>query len=146
MHGNKRILKDFWDNLIVFFVAALLFVGTICVLSVFGGKIVSYFGGTYNSFQSVVAFFLVGAIVSWPINLAAEAIPKMLCYDKKLISKRQAGVIYIALATAATSVGLFIVDANTNSVRANGSSILLVSLLIALITCKAFILCRPEDT
>jgi hypothetical protein len=146
MHGNKRILKDMFDNLIVFFLAILLFLGTILALSVFGGEIMSYFGGSYSSPRSVVEFFLVGAVVSWPINLAAEAIPKVLCYDKKLISKWQAGVIYIALATAATSIGLFIVASHTDSVKANKNAIVLVSLLTALVSCRACILCRPEDT
>jgi hypothetical protein len=146
MHGNKRILKDMFDNLIIFFLAVLLFVGAIFVLSVFGGEIMSYFGGSYSSVQGIVEFFLIGAIVSWPINLAAEAIPKVLCYDKKLISKWQAGVLYIALATVATSIGLAVVALHTDSVRANGPAIVLVSLLIALLTCRDYILCRPEDT
>jgi hypothetical protein len=135
-----------FDNLIVFFLAILLFAGTILALSVFGGELMSYLGGSYSSPRSIVEFFLVGAIVSWPVNLAAEAIPKVLCYDKKLISKWQAGVIYIALATVATAFGLTVVASHTDAVRVNGHAIALVSFLMALVTCRDFIICRPEDT
>lgn len=146
MHVNKRIFKDVFDNVTVFLAAVILFVGTLAVMSVFGGEIMRYFGFTYSSVKSVTIFFVVGAIVSWPVSLTAEAIPKVLCYDKKMISKWQAGIVYILLATIATAVGLMIVDSQMTSVVANKTSIIVVSLIFSLCNCRAIILQRPEDT
>lgn len=146
MHVNKRILKDVFDSLSVFLVAVILFVGVISLLCVFGGEIMGCFGFTYRSVRSVIAFFVIGAIISWPISLAAEAIPKVLCFDKKVLNKWQAVIVYIVLATFATSVGLFVVDSHTTSVVANSPSIIAVSLLLALCNCYSIIVSRPENT
>lgn len=146
MHVNKRILKDVFDSLVVFFAAVLLFIGAIAVMCVFGGEIMRVFGFRYSSVRSVMGFFVFGAVISWPISLAAEAIPKVLCYDKKVLNKWQAVIVYVALATFATSVGLFIVDSYTTKVVANRPSIIVVSLLLALCNSYSIIVSRPEDT
>lgn len=145
MHVNKRIIKDVMDNMVVFFAAVLLFIGAIALLSVFGGEIMKCFGLTYSSVRSLMLFFVEGTIISWPISLAAEAIPKVLCYDKRIISKWQAVIIYVSLATFATSVGLMVVDSHMSSVVANKTSIVVVSLLIALCS-SSVIVHRPENT
>lgn len=146
MHVNKRIFKDVLDSLSTFLVAVLLFIGVISTLCVFGGEIMRFFGFQYSSVRSVVGFFVIGAMISWPISLAAEAIPKVLCFDKKVLNKWQAVVVYVALATFATSVGLFIVDAYTTKVVANTPSIIVVSLLLALFNCWSIIVYRPDNT
>lgn len=146
MHVNKRILKDVFDSLAVFLAAVFLFIGVIAVLCVFGGEIMRCFGFRYTSVRSVIGFFVIGAIISWPISLAAEAIPKVLCYDKKVLRKWQAVILYVALATFATSVGLFVVDSHTTKVVANRPSIIVVSLLLALCNSYSIIVSRPEDT
>lgn len=146
MYGNKRIMKDVLDSLLVFLAAVVLFIGAIALLSVFGGEIMRCFGFSYSSVYSVISFFVIGAIISWPINLAAEAIPKVLCFDKKIICKWQAVIMYVALATFAMSVGLFVVDSYTTDVVANKVSILAVSLLVALCNCWSIIISRPENT
>ncbi len=146
MHVNKRLIRDTLDNAAVFFIAVILFIGALAALSVFGGEIMGFFGFTYNSVRSVTIFFVVGAFVSWPISLTAEAIPKVLCFNKKLLTKRQAGVVYVLLATLATAIGLMVVDARMTSVAANKTSIIVISLLFSLMNCRAIILQRPEDT
>lgn len=146
MHANKRILKDVFDSLVVFLIAVILFIGAIALLCVFGGEIMSCFGFTYSSVRSVIGFFVIGAIISWPISLAAEAIPKVLCYDKKLIKKWQAVIMYVVLATFATALGLFVVDSHTTKVVANQPSIIVVSLLLALFNSYSIIVSRPENT
>lgn len=146
MHVNRRSVRSVLDNAVVFFAAGILFIGAIAVMSVFGGEIMSFFGFTYHSVQSVTIFFVVGAVVSWPISLMAEAIPKVLCYDKKIITKWQAGIVYVLLATLATAIGLMYVDAQMTSVVANKTSIIVVSLVFSVFNCRAIILQRPEDT
>lgn len=146
MHVNKRIIKDIIDNLVIFLIAVVLFIGAVALLCIFGGEVMKCFGFTYSSVQSVISFFVVGAVISWPISLAAESIPKVLCYDKKLISKWQAVIVYIVLATMATSVGLFVVDSYTTKVVANKPSVIAVSLLLALCNCRSIIVSRPENT
>lgn len=146
MYGNKRIWKDVMDSLLVFLIAVALFIGSIALMCVFGGEIMRMFGFTYDSVHSVINFFVFGALISWPISLAAEAIPKILCYDKKVIRKWQAVLIYIVLSTIATSLGLFVVDARMTSVTANRKSISVVSFLLALCNCRPIIISRPENT
>lgn len=146
MHVNKRILKDVLDSLSVFLVAFFLFIGVIALLCVFAGEVMRVFGFRYSSVRSVMGFFIFGAIISWPISLAAEAIPKVLCFDKKVLKKWQAVIVYIALATFATSVGLFVVDSYTTKVVANRPSIIVVSLLLALCNSYSIIVSRPENT
>lgn len=146
MHVNKRILKDVLDSLSVFLVAVFLFIGVIALLCVFAGEVMRVFGFRYSSVRSVMGFFIFGAIISWPISLAAEAIPKVLCFDKKVLKKWQAVIVYIALATFATSVGLFVVDSYTTKVVANRPSIIVVSLLLALCNSYSIIVSRPENT
>ena len=146
MHVNKRIIKDVLDSLAVFLVAIFLFIGAVSMLCVFGGEIMRCFGFTYTSVRSVIGFFVIGTIISWPISLAAEAIPKVLCFDKKVLCKWQAVIVYVALATFATSVGLFVVDSHTTKVVANRPSIIIVSLLLALCNCYSIIVSRPENT
>ena len=146
MHVNKRILKDVLDSLAVFLVAVFLFIGVLALLCVFGGEIMRVFGFQYSSVRSVIGFFVIGAVISWPISLAAEAIPKVLCYDKKAIPKWLAVVMYVVLATLATSLGLFAVDSHTTKVVANQPSIIVVSFLLALFNSYSIIVRRPENT
>lgn len=146
MHVNKRILKDVLDSLLVFLIAVVLFIGAIALLCVFGGEIMRVFGFQYSSVRSVIGFFVIGAVISWPVSLAAEAIPKVLCYDKKAIPKWLAVVMYVVLATLATSLGLFAVDSHTTKVVANQPSIIAVSFLLALFNSYSIIVRRPENT
>lgn len=146
MYVNKRIIKDVLDNLIVFLAAVVLFIGVIALLCVCGGEVMKCFGFTYSSLQSVILFFVFGALISWPISLAAEGIPKVLCYDMKMISKWQAVIIYVVLSTMATAVGLFVVDLYATQVAANKPSVIAVSLLYALCNCRSIIISRPENT
>ena len=146
MHVNKRILKDVLDSFLVFLVAVILFIGAIALMCVFGGEVMRVFGFQYSSLRSVIEFFVIGAIISWPISLAAEAIPKVLCYDKKMIPKWLAVVMYVVLATFATALGLFAVDSHTTKVVANQPSIIAVSFLLAVFNSYSIIVSRPENT
>ena len=146
MHVNKRILKDVLDSFLVFLAAVILFIGAIALLCVFGGEVMRVFGFQYSSLRSVIEFFVIGAIISWPVSLAAEAIPKVLCYDKRLIPKWMAVVMYVVLATFATALGLFAVDSHTTKVVANQPSIIAVSFLLALFNSYSIIVHRPENT
>ena len=146
MHVNKRILKDVLDSFLVFLVVVILLIGAITLLCVFGGEIMRCFGFTYNSLRSVIEFFVIGAIISWPVSLAAEAIPKVLCYDKRMIPKWMAVVMYVVLATFATALGLFAVDSHTTKVVANQPSSIAVSFLLALFNSYSIIVRRPENT
>ncbi|MDD7641001.1 MAG: YrvL family regulatory protein [bacterium] len=146
MHVNKRILKDVLDSFLVFLVAVILFIGAIALMCVFGGEVMRVFGFQYSSLRSVIEFFVIGAIISWPVSLAAEAIPKVLCYDKRMIPKWMAVIMYVVLATFATALGLFAVDSHTTKVVANQPSIIVVSFLLALFNSYSIIVRRPENT
>ena len=146
MHVNKRILKDVLDSFLVFLAAVILSIGAIALMCVFGGEVMRVFGFQYSSLRSVIEFFVIGAIISWPVSLAAEAIPKVLCYDKRMIPKWMAVIMYVVLATFATALGLFAVDSHTTKVVANQPSIIAVSFLLALFNSYSIIVRRPENT
>ena len=101
MHVNKRILKDVLDSFLVFLVAVILFIGAIALMCVFGGEVMRVFGFQYSSLRSVIEFFVIGAIISWPVSLAAEALPKVLEASTrqkptKSNSKRNAAPIHVS--------------------------------------------------
>ncbi len=93
------------------------------------------FGFRYQSVGSLILFFIIAAVVSYPVSLIAESLPKMLLYFGK-ISRGTAVPLYLLLDTIATAVGLMIVDYFMKSVAATDFSIVVISLLLAFIGVK----------
>lgn len=89
------------------------------------------FGFQYESIGSIILFFIIATIMSFPLNLIAGALPKAL-YELKRISKLYAFILYLTLDTIATSFGLKIVDYFMSSVSATTISIVVISFLLAL--------------
>lgn len=128
-------MKELWnkhhDKIITFLLFAVLFTGVVAVIAVFGGAIMKIFGFEYKSIGSIILFFIIAAIVSFPLGLVAGALPKVLLFFGKL-SKSTAVILYIVLDTMATFFGLNIVDYFMETVSATDSAILIVSLLLSL--------------
>ncbi|MDD6039194.1 MAG: YrvL family regulatory protein [bacterium] len=145
MHENKRILSETLQHFITFLVAIILFLATILMIIAVYGTIMSQFEFEYTSGQAVVVFFALATLMSWPICLAAEALPKLLLLDYKRINKTQAVILYLILATIANGIGLALANHFVIRVTTNTSAILAVSLVIA-IGGVTGITKRPEGT
>ena len=128
-------MKEIWnrhkEKLITFLLCGLLFVGLLSIIALLCGAIMKIFGFEYESIGSIILFFVIATIISYPFSLIAEALPKVFLYFGKL-SKQIAILFYIILDTFATFYGLRAVDYFMQSVSATDISIIVVSLILAL--------------
>ncbi|CVI65213.1 hypothetical protein NDGK_00122 [Clostridiales bacterium CHKCI001] len=89
------------------------------------------FGFEYKSVGSIILFFIIATIISFPMSLTAEIFPQILLFYK-VVSKQAAVLIYILFDTIATSFGLSVVDYFMESISGTDLSIISVSFLLAL--------------
>lgn len=126
---------DFFKNnkekLITFIVCWTIFVAVLSVIALLSGVIMRLFGFRYQSIWSIILFFIIATVVSYPINLIAGGLPKAL-YKLKRISKNIAIILYLALDTIATCFGLLIVDYCMSTIAASDLSKLVISFILAL--------------
>lgn len=126
---------DFFKNnkekLITFIVCGTVFVAVLSVIALLSGVIMRLFGFRYQSIWSIILFFIIATVVSYPINLIAGGLPKAL-YKLKRISKNIAIILYLALDTIATCFGLMIVDYCMSTIFASDLSKLVISFILAL--------------
>ena len=128
-------MKKFWidnkDKIITFIICGTIFIGMLSIITLISGTVMKLFGFQYESIGSIILFFIIATIMSFPLNLIAGALPKAL-YELKRISKLYAFILYLILDTIATSFGLKIVDYFMSSVSATTISIIVISFLLAL--------------
>ena len=128
-------MKEIWnrhkEKLITFLLCGLLFVGVLSIIALLGGAIMKIFGFEYESIGSIILFFVIATIISYPFSLIAEVLPKVVLSFVKL-PKQMAILFYIILDTFATFYGLRVVDYFMQSVSATDISIIIVSLILAL--------------
>lgn len=128
-------MKKFWidnkDKIITFIFCGVILIGMLSIIALVSGTIMKLFGFQYESIGSIILFFIIATIMSFPLNLIAGALPKAL-YELERISKLNALILYLALDTIATSFGLKIVDYYMSSVSATTISIVVISFLLAL--------------
>ena len=101
------------------------------IIALVSGTIMKLLGFQYESIGSIILFFIIATIMSFPLNLVAGALPKAL-YELERLSKPYAFILYLTLDTIATSFGLKIVDYYMSSVSATTISIVIISFLLAL--------------
>ena len=128
-------MKKFWinnkDKIITFIICGTIFIGMLSIIALVSGTIMKLLGFQYESIGSIILFFIIATIMSFPLNLIAGALPKAL-YELERISKLDALILYLTLDTIATSFGLKIVDYYMSSVSATTISIVVISFLLAL--------------
>ena len=126
---------DFFKNnkekLITFIVCGTIFVAVLSAIALLSGVVMRLFGFRYQSIWSIILFFIIATVVSYPINLIAGGLPKAL-YKLKRISKNIAIILYLALDTIATCFGLLIVDYCMSTIAASDLSKLVISFILAL--------------
>ncbi len=128
-------MKKFWidnkDKIITFIICGTIFIGMLSIIALVSGTVMKLFGFQYESIGSIILFFIIATIMSFPLNLIAGALPKAL-YELERISKQYALILYLILDTIATSFGLKIVDYYMSSVSTTTISIVVISFLLAL--------------
>ena len=127
----KKLLNENKDKIITFLICGTIFIGMLSIVALVSGSLMRLFGFEYESIGSIILFFIVATIISFPLNLMAGALPKSL-YELKRIKKHYALLLYLMLDTIATSFGLKIVDYYMPSVSATTFSIVIISFLLAL--------------
>lgn len=130
-----KILKDFFEKhkekMTTLLLCGALLAIALSVLAFISGAIMRVFGFEYRSIGSIVLFFVAASIISYPLGLIAGALPKALVSLDK-VSLPAARTLYLLLDTFATFWGLRLTDHWMQTVSAEDSSILVVSLLFAL--------------
>lgn len=79
---------------------------------------------------------MVVSILSFPIDLITETLPKVLLVEFQKINLRQARVLYIILNTLCSMICYSLVDYFIDSVHASDMAIFMVSFIISLIEAK----------
>ncbi len=91
-------MKEIWnrhkEKLITFLLCGLLFVGVLSIIALLGGAIMKIFGFEYESIGSIILFFVIATIISYPFSLIAEVLPKVVLSFGKL-PKQMAILFYI---------------------------------------------------
>lgn len=133
-------MKKIWDKygakLIAFLIFAVIVIAVISVIAIFGGFVMQFFGFAYESVGSIIWFFLLATIVSYPIGLIAEALPQVLLNEFHRGTVGQARFLFLFLDTLGTAIGLSVVDMFMDSVSATELAIFVVSFLLALPSVK----------
>ena len=127
----NKFWKSYKDKIITFIICAAIFIGVLSIIALISSQVMRLFGFTYASVGSIILFFLIATLISFPLNLIAGALPKAL-YSLQGINKVNAFILYLTLDTVVTSLGLMIVDYYMSSVSASSISIISISLLLAL--------------
>ena len=124
---NFKIDKEKFKT---FAICGMIFLLILSIIALIGGSIMKIFGFQYESVGSIILFFIIATIMSFPLNLIASAFPKALLKLGK-INWRTAFILYLVLDTVATSFGLKVVDYYMPTVSATNISIIIISLLFA---------------
>ena len=124
---NFKIDKEKFKT---FAICGMIFLLILSIIALIGGSIMKIFGFQYESVGSIILFFIITTIMSFPLNLIASAFPKALLKLGK-INWRTAFILYLVLDTVATSFGLKVVDYYMPTVSATNISIIIISLLFA---------------
>ena len=132
MKRLKQIYEKRKEKIVTFLLCGVLLIAVLSVLALLSGAVMKVLGFEYHSIGSIVLFFIIATILSYPLGLIAGAFPKALLSLNK-VSKQAAIFLYIFLDTFATFWGLKITDNYMQSVSAKDISILVVSLIFALL-------------
>ena len=129
-------LKTFWVNnkekILTLLICGAVFTGALSLVALISGAVMKLFGFQYKSVGSVILFFIIATVLSFPCNLISTALPKAL-YTLKKISRQTARILYLILDTVSTGLGLKFVDDCMSSVSATTLSIVIISFLLAVL-------------
>ena len=124
---NFKIDKE---KIKTFLIGGTIFLAILSIIALISGSVMKIFGFQYKSIGSIILFFIIATIMSFPLNLIAGALPKALLKLGK-INRQAAFILYLILDTIATSFGLKVVGYYMPTVSATNISIIIISILFA---------------
>ncbi len=132
-------MKELWDKYrdkaVTFFILTILLLVIISVVAVFGGAIMKVFGFEYDSVWSIILYFIIVALISFPFDLLVDALPRVLLSLGK-VTKPMAVAVYLVLDIMLSYIGFSMIDYFMDSVSATDVSILILAVLFSLIGVK----------
>lgn len=128
----KAFFEKNKDKIVIFLLCSMLVMIVLSIIALFSGAVMKIFGFKYRSIGSIILFFIIATILSYPLSLFAEALPSALLSLNRL-SVKIAKLLYIVLDTFITFIVLKITDYYMQSVSATDISILVISLIFALL-------------
>ena len=128
LDNNSNKKENKW---VIFLIGSLLIIAVLSIFAVFSSAVMHLLGFAYESIGSFILYFIIAAIVSYPMNLIAGALPQALL-NLDRITRGMAVCLYVLLDTATTFCGFYIVDAFMPSVSANTVSLVVLALVFAL--------------
>ena len=124
---NFKIDKE---KIKTFLIGGTIFLAILSIIALISGSVMKIFGFQYKSIGSIILFFIIATIMSFPLNLITGALPKALLKLGK-INRQAAFILYLILDTIATSFGLKVVGYYMPTVSATNISIIIISILFA---------------
>ena len=133
----RERLKELLGKVLGSGILIFLVLGIPAALALVSGTLMGLLGFRYESVGSLLLFFLLTALVSFPIEVAAAALPRALV---SLGWLPQGGglVLYAALDVLATVLSMSLMDGWMDSVSATATSILVLALLCTVTSLKDF--------
>lgn len=131
----KHKLKKLVEPMIGYGIVAIILIAIISGIAILGGGIMRLFGFEYTSVKSIILFFAIVAIVGFPIETLALALPKALLSLEKITIRVAVG-LFVILDTISTMFTMAIVDYFMESVSASDLSIFVISFIMALSSMK----------
>ena len=128
-------MKEKSDKITPLILFAILFVALVSVIAIFGGAIMKLFGFEYRTVWSIVLYFIIVSIVSFPFDFLVAAIPRVLLAYRK-ITKQVAIALYLVLDIMLSYIGFSLIDYFMDSVSATDISILVLAIIFSLFGIK----------
>ena len=128
-------MKEKSEKITPLILFAILFVALVSVIAIFGGAIMKLFGFEYRTVWSIVLYFIIVSIVSFPFDFLVAAIPRVLLAYRK-IKKQVAIALYLVLDIMLSYIGFSLIDYFMDSVSATDISILVLAIIFSLFGIK----------
>lgn len=126
----KERIKKIVEPILGYGLIAVVILIIISVIAIFGGAIMHIFGFEYQSVGSIVLFFIIIAVIGFPVEVFVKALPKALVSIGK-ISTKTGKIVFILLDTIGTSLVMICVDYLMDSVSASILAIFIISFVMA---------------
>lgn len=128
-------LKSILMSIIGYGITVLALILIISVLSILGGGIMKLFGFEYSSIGNIILFFIIVALIGFPIETFALALPRaLLSLDK--VTLEQAKVLFVTLDTVSTMITMYIVDYFMVGISASDIALFIIAFIMAVTSMK----------
>ena len=132
----KNILKKFkkiFEPVLGYGLVITLIILIIAIVAFFSGAVAKIFGFEYRSIGSAILYFIIIAIIDFPVGTLTRAFPKAL-ESTGIINLKTEKILSIILDIIGTVIVMSIVDYFMDSVSLSCLSILIVSFILTILS------------